>query len=329
MARSNVEKLRQFYDQFTSDDHVLILINADPDAISSSMAVKRLLWRRVASSTIAHINVIKRTDNLAMIRLLNVNMVNIREIEKASFNRFVLVDSQPDHNKLFQEFGFNVIIDHHPETYKNRAFADIRPRFGATATIMTEYLRAAKIKPSMKLATSLFYGIKNDTSNFERQALIEDVRAFQFLYRHANIHLVRKIEQEELRFDFFKFFKIAFDSFRRRKGRVFVHLGTVTSPDICVLIADFFLRVNSVNWSIISGVYNKKLIIIFRNDGLRKNAGTVARESFGAFGSAGGHKTMARAEMLLSDLTEITDPKNNDGMLKWIMNQVGKKAGKK
>ena len=68
MSRSIPEKLRRFYDQFSGNDHVLIMINADPDAIASAMAVSRLLWRKVLSVTISHINTINRPDNLAMLR---------------------------------------------------------------------------------------------------------------------------------------------------------------------------------------------------------------------------------------------------------------------
>ena len=63
---------------------------------------------------------------------------------------------------------------------------------------MTEYLRAAKIKPSTKLATALFHAIKTDTRNFERETQIEDVIAFQYLFRYANIPLARRIEQADL-----------------------------------------------------------------------------------------------------------------------------------
>jgi len=48
------EKLRRFYDQFSGNDRVLVVINADPDAIASAMAVSRLLWRKVANVTISH-----------------------------------------------------------------------------------------------------------------------------------------------------------------------------------------------------------------------------------------------------------------------------------
>lgn len=329
MTRSTAEKLRRFYDQFTGDDHVLIAINADPDSIASAIAVKRLLWRKVSSVTISNINVIVRPDNLAMVRLLDVSLIHMNDIDPSRFNRFVIVDSQPNHHELFGRFTPNVIIDHHPDTGAKAPFVDIRPSYGATASILTEYLRSAKIKPSAKLAAALFYAIKTDTSNFERQALMEDVRAFQFLYRHANIHLARKIEQSELTVDFLKYFKIALDNRRMRKGRLFAHLGRVINPDVCVLIADFFMRVDSVNWSIISGLYEKKLIVIFRNDGLRKNAGTVAQQSFGHVGSAGGHKSMARAEIEIANIKGMVDHRENKKILNWVINAVVKKAGKK
>jgi nanoRNase/pAp phosphatase (c-di-AMP/oligoRNAs hydrolase) len=327
MSPSASEKLHRFYDQFSNNDHVLILINADPDAIACAMAVKRLLWRKVAGITISNINVIKRPDNLAMIRLLGVNLVHVDEIDKNEFSKTVIVDSQPDHNESFARFRYDVIIDHHPDTAVDAPFLDIRPNYGAASSIMTEYLRAARIKPSAKLATGLFLGIKTDTDNFERKTQIEDVRAFQYLFKYANIHLTRKIEQAELRLDFLKYFKTALQNRRMRKGRVFVHLGTVANPDVCVLIADFFMRVNSVTWSIISGVYEKKLIVIFRNDGIRRDAGKVAQKSFGLFGSAGGHKSMARAEMPVADLKEHTDYKDDKKLLRWIINRIEKKAG--
>ena len=326
MSRTIPEKLRRFYDQFSGNDHVLIVINADPDAIASAMAVSRLLWRKVLNVTISHINTINRPDNLAMIRLLRVTLVPIKEIEADQFTRVVIVDSQPDHNEYMAELKPDVIIDHHPESGAKAPFLDIRPHYGATATILTEYLRAAKIKPSTKLATGLYHGIKTDTNDFKGQTQIEDVRAFQYLFRHANIHLARKIEKADLRFDLLKYFKIALQNMRRRKGKVYIHLGNVVNPDICVLIADFFMRVNTVTWSIVSGTCDKKLTIIFRNDGIRKNAGKVAKEGFGRLGNAGGHKNMARAEIALNELKEHVDARDDNRLLSWIINRTARRA---
>ena len=152
------------------------------------------------------------------------------------------------------------------------------------------------------------------------------MRAFQFLFRHANPHLARKIEQAELRLDFLNDFKKALQEKHLRRGRIFAHLDRINNPDICVLIADFFMRVNTVTWSIVSGIYHQKLIIILRNDGLRKDAGKTAQKSFGGMGSAGGHKGMARAEIPLEELKEKIDPDNGKRLLNWIIRQIERKA---
>ena len=325
MSRSIPEKLRRFYDQFSGNDLVLVVINADPDAIASAMAVSRLLWRRVLNVTISNINKIKRPDNLAMIRLLGVSLTPFSEIDPTQFSRMVMVDSQPDHNEFLVALEPDVVIDHHPDSGFKAPYLDIRSNYGATATIMTEYLRSARIQPSVKLATGLFHAIKTDTNDFKGKTLIEDVRAFQYLFKYANIHLARKIEQADMRFDFLKYFKTALNNMRLHKKKVFVHLGNVATPDVLVIIADFFMRINSVTWSIVSGISNKRLVIIFRNDGIRKNAGNVAKKGFGHLGSAGGHKNMARAEIALSDLNENIDHKDDKKLLRWIIRQTDKK----
>lgn len=316
------ERLRRFYQQFASGDQVLILINADPDAIASAMAVKRLLWRRVAGITISHINVLQRPDNLTMIRLLGVRALHLDSIDIGRFTRTVLVDSQPNHNEVFGRFSYDAIIDHHPDSRPKGGHVDIRPKYGATASIMTEYLRAAKIKPSRKLATGLFHAIKTDTRNFERETQIEDVIAFQYLFRYANIPLARRIEQADLKLEYLSFFRKAIQLRRFRKGKMFAYLGPVPHPDVCVLIADFFMRVEKVAWSIVAGLHDNQLVVILRNDGIRKDAGDLARSSFSEFGSAGGHKTMARAEMGLANLAQAVDHTQGKRVMAWLINRV-------
>jgi nanoRNase/pAp phosphatase (c-di-AMP/oligoRNAs hydrolase) len=329
MGMSNRERLKLFYKQFAAKDRVLVLMNADPDAIASAMAVKRLLWRRVSGVTISHINLVNRPDNKAMMELLDIHPVHIKDIEETRYTRFVLVDSQPDHHASFMKFKFDAVIDHHPETTFDADYADIRPHYGATATMLTEYLKTANIRPSVKLATGLFYAIKTDTDAFKRKVTIEDVRAFQFNFRYANLHLEHKIEQAELQPEFLKYFQkaLAVKSFRR--GRLFAHLDSVTHPDVLVLIADFFMRVNNVNWSIVSGVCKNMLIVILRNDGLNKNAGKVASSSFGSLGSAGGHKSIARAEIPVKKIKALLKGNASGTLDRWVIRQVEESAGKK
>ena len=105
MKLSIAEKLRRFYDQFSGEDHVLVIINADPDAIAGAMAIKRLLWRKTAGVAISSINIIQRPDNIAMIELLGVALTHVDTIKEGQYNRFVIVDSQPDHHPAFARFS--------------------------------------------------------------------------------------------------------------------------------------------------------------------------------------------------------------------------------
>ncbi len=299
------ERVRTFLDLFGYTDNVLILINPDPDSMASAFALKRLLWNQVQKALIAYIGEIQRLENQAMMELLRIPMIRINQVDLEYFNRRVLVDSQPDHHETFTRFNYDAIIDHHPLLKDwDASYVDIRPAYGATATLLIEYLRGAGIKPSMKLATALLYAIKVDTDNFERGATEEDVKQFRYVFQYANLNLLRKIERSELRLSDLHYFRTALEGMFLMKKGIYAHLGDVETPDICVQIADFFMKVHGMGWSFVSGIYRGKLVIILRSDGLRKDAGKLAARAFGNLGPAGGHKGAARAEIPLEVLRE-------------------------
>ncbi len=297
------ERAKRLQDMVSRDDTLAVIINADPDAMASAMALKRLFWRRVKKTHIYRINVIKRADNLAMIKLLKLDQRHIRDLESSGITKWAIVDSQPGHNELFGKYNFDIIIDHHPVEAKSSAgFMDIRDDYGAVSTIMTEYLRALGIKPSPRLATALFYGIKTDTDNFVRNSVPSDLNAFRYLYQFVNINNIKKIEASELTRKNLAAYRKAMDRIVFIRDKSYVHMGEVDNPDTLVLIADFFLKIAETTYSIVSGINGKKLVIIIRNAGFRADAGKIARKLFGDLGTAGGHKSAARAEIPLSSL---------------------------
>ncbi|MDY6854880.1 MAG: DHH family phosphoesterase [Thermodesulfobacteriota bacterium] len=303
--QSTRDRLNRFLSLFKSNSNVLVLINPDPDSIASALAVKRLLWKHVHKTSIAYIEEIKRLDNLTMVELLKIQMKRIDEIDTEDFSDYIIVDSQPDHSVFFTPFAYNAIIDHHPKVEEHHAsYIDIRPEYGANSTILTEYLRSAGIKPSMRLATALLYAIKTDTGNFERSGIEADVNQFRYLFKYANMNLLKKIEKSELRPDDLDFFQTALMNRILTKKKIYAHAGEVPSADICVQIADFFTKVHGVGWAFVSGVYEDRIIVIIRNDGYRKDAGHLASIAFGDVGSAGGHRGAARAEIPLDFLVQ-------------------------
>ena len=65
--------------------------------------------------------------------------------------------------------------------------------------------------------------------------------------------------------------------------------------------ADLLLQVEGVDWSVVSGIIEGDLHVSVRNVGYVRAAGDVVRQAFGALGSAGGHRSMAKAVIPLRD----------------------------
>jgi len=297
------ERLRQFLEIFQKEDDVLVVINADPDALACALAVKRLLRFRVKSVTIGYPNEIRRLSNLAMIELLKIQAERLQNLKTGSYSKRVMLDSQPSHLPIFEKIPFDAVIDHHPLSNGWEArFMDIRPEYGAASSMLVEYLRAAGMKPSVSLATAMFYAIKVDTRNFEKKAKLADAISFRYLFNIANQNLVRKIELSALRVSELSYFRTALAEMKISQQRLYVHVGRVRNPDVQVIIADFLNQVHDISWVFVSGIHGERLVVIFRCDGYKKNAGKLAEKTFAAMGSAGGHREAARAEVPLKNL---------------------------
>jgi len=289
-----------------SRERWLIAISADPDALGAAMALRRIIFRYGGQAEIGHTNVISRPDNLAMIRALRIPLVRITPGIVAGCQRFAMVDSQPSHSPLFPDVPYDVILDHHPKNPSappQAKHVDIPEGYGACSTLLTQYLYSLGIRPGKLLATALFYGIKTDTASFERDFSSVDVKAFSLLLRYADKPLLRRIIHSDFQRGWLAYFSRAFDRLRfiGREG-LFAYVGPVENPDVLVVLADFFLRVHGLSWNLIAGTHEERLVAVMRSDGLRRDMGQKAQAWFGEYGSAGGRKMAARAEIALSRL---------------------------
>lgn len=308
IAATQKKRYRQLMEHISGDDTIGILINADPDALASAVALQRLFWRKVKKTLICRVNAIKRSDNLAMVRLLGIKVPYITKADTSHVTKWATVDGQPNHHPRFGKVNFHIIIDHHPPAKDLEApFVDIRDNFGAASSMLTEYLRAAGIKPSARLATALFYGIKTDTDNFARSSSANDIKAFKYLYPFVNLNIIKKIESSEITKANLNAFRKAFEHLEFIGNAAYINMGHVDDADVLVIIADFFLKMAEAKWCFVSGVYGHKVIIIVRNAGFRLHAGKLVQRLFSDVGAAGGHKNAARVEIPLDALMDEID----------------------
>ena len=309
VQRARADRVRT---HFEGAERILILMqdDPDPDAIASALGLKTLLGRNRMSAPLCTFGTITRPENVAMCRILEIEVEEISAQAVHQFDKVAMVDVQPS----FLEEHFDqvdLVIDHHPVERPIRArIKDVRPSYGATSTILLEYLRAADVKISQRLATALLYGIKADTLGLERGGSRADLEAFSFLYTLANHNALRRIERPELSDTALDV--LAHGLARRQiiRSVFFSHLGQVTTADQIPLFADFGLQAEGVEWSVVSGVVDGEVHISVRNVGRVKSAGDVVRAAFGDLGSAGGHRTMAKAVVPLREL--VAEPLRED-----------------
>ena len=125
--------------------------------------------------------------------------------------------------------------------------------------------------------------------------------------------MLRKIESSEMTRGMLSQYRLALERLVFIRDIAFVHMERVDNPDLLVLIADFFMKIAEIQWSIVSGVYEENLIVILRNASFHGDAGKTARRIFGRWkGSAGGHRNAARAEIPLENI--LDDPADESGL---------------
>lgn len=317
------KKLKGLQETVNGAKNLLILIqdDPDPDALGSALALRHLLDRNRSSAPIASFGTVTRPENLAMIRLLDIQLLEeITKEQLEEYERIAMVDTQPSRFRVDLP-RVDIIIDHHPEVSGcNGAFKDVRPSYGATSTILTEYLRAKGDKISERIATSLLYGIRTDTLLLDRGVAESDVEAFTYLYHRANINTVRRIERPELPVGVLDSFAEGLRNRRITDKVIFSHLGKVKREDVIPQLADFCLQVEGVEWSVVSGVFGGCLVVSVRNVGFVRAAGEIMREAYGEYGSAGGHRSMAKAVIPLKNLGGNSRKDVDEADLKKIQN---------
>jgi nanoRNase/pAp phosphatase (c-di-AMP/oligoRNAs hydrolase) len=313
-ARSLTRARVQQYQRYLADaDRVLIMLHndPDPDAMASGLALRNILKRTKVTAIIGAIQGVTRPENVRMMNLLDIHVEAITPESLKDYDRIAMVDVQPHYFGELME-RVDLVIDHHPEQPGYTAvYKDVRPDYGSTCTILTEHLRAVDVNISERTATAMLYAIKSDTLFFNRHTNRVDIDAFSYLYPLADAALIRKMEGAEITSERLDYVMKAHASGTLVDQVFCSFLGTLPREDFVPYVADFFLQLEHVKWTVIAGVINGSLTISVRNLGYMKNAGDFVRRVFADVGSAGGHRAMAKAVMPFTAFAQkfgVTDP---------------------
>lgn len=302
--------MEEFKNTLTGSNYTLILCHdfPDPDCIASAAGIQLLLKSWKIQSAITYGGFIGRAENRALVQHLDIQAVPINGLDLADFDRVVFVDTQPaaGNHSLPKEIRRDCVIDHHPKknSEENIPFVDIREDMGATCTIVTQYLRKAKIEISYKLATALYYGIKSDTQDLAREVSAMDREAYHYLLLRVDHKILSQIENPPLDMDLFRTITKAFRNLDIYGTNGWCFLGKIRRPDLVAEIADMFIRINELQWIICIGYLKNILYFSLRTKSLKLEAGDLARELVKEErGSGGGHGQIAAGRIEYPELT--------------------------
>lgn len=293
----HVEKLLQAF-QDAARPVIVLHDNPDPDAIGSALALAHLLDVRLQlQPVLVHGGAIARAENRALVDELKVELIPAAGFSWEGVDRVALVDCQPSsgNHALPKSLTPTAVLDHHPVCQEPPAetLADIRPDYGATCTILTEYLEDAQVHVDERLATALFYGIKTDTQDLGRQASGIDALAYLRLFVAADKRALSRIQNPRLPRRYYRAMHDALERVLVYGDVAVAQLGPLVMPETTGETADLIVRLEGMRWSLVIGRHEQRLLFSVRATDVTADAGRVAEQLAFGRGHAGGHWRLA------------------------------------
>ncbi|MFO8015213.1 MAG: DHH family phosphoesterase [Phycisphaerae bacterium] len=285
---------------------VVLQDNPDPDALGAATAFRRVVNALGDAEVIlASGGHLSRAENRALLHYLELDLHDAWDEDPAGYDAVAVLDAQPGQGNvsLPEDFRPDIVIDHHPRVRESRAlpFTDIRSRYGATSTILFEYLREVDVEPKAALATALLYGIRSDTEDFGMESHAADIEAAEHLYRLANKKMLGAIQRARVPTQYFRTLAVALDGAYECEGCLYATVNGTIEPDMLAEIADLLMRHEDARSSLCWGYRGDRALLSLRTDHQGRGANVVVKRIVAGKGSGGGHFCAAAGQIPLPD----------------------------
>jgi nanoRNase/pAp phosphatase (c-di-AMP/oligoRNAs hydrolase) len=269
----------------------------DPDALASAFGLAYLAQQYFGiTSKIAYGGVIGRSENRAMVAMLNIPARKIHSVQFDKYRNVALVDTQPkfDNNSFPENRRAAIIIDQHSSVVSPIAgLSIIDTECGATCVIVAQALLLQGESIPAKIATALAYGILSDTLDLYRARRADIIQTYLNVLRHCDMRLLAQIQNPPRSRRFFLTLGRALKRAILHRRLLVSHLGFVENPDLVAQMAEFLLTYKNVHWSFCTGRYGGRICVSLRTSKSNVQAGDVLRAIFDDPRKAGGHDAIA------------------------------------
>ncbi len=307
----NERRLRRFFESEKLSVGKLAIVlqtNPDPDSIASGVALKLYAKAFGRDADLIYDGIIGHPQNRALVNLFNLELHESKDVNlNTSYKWFALVDvSSSAYCALPPTITPTIVLDHHsvPASEVKGRIVDII-HVAAASTILTNYLKFAKIEIDDKTATALLLGLFTDTLNLIGRGFTPlDLQAFQYLWEIADRDLLRRLLSPSVPHESLDVLARAVKSAKVHEGYLFANVGEVKDRDMIADTADNLLRREGVTTTFVYGTVGNDLYVSARTKDMSMHVGKTLKAAVEFFkdsgGTAGGHATMAGATIPVS-----------------------------
>ncbi len=277
----------------TDKPHVILLGgHPDPDGIGAALAHRRICERLGVSATIAHVLPLSRSENRALVKLLNVPMVKITDpSDLEEFGYLSLVDASASEPtlKLPEELKLLTVVDHHrPPALPKAPFIDIRHDVAATCTLYADYCEKGLApfgeggNDDGAVATAMFFGIQTDTDDFT-YATPADFRAAAYLKPFCDAETLSRVGRRAVTAEAMEAIGRALADLAVVRDFAIAGVGLVSpnNRDAIPMAADFILRREDIDTVLVFGIVDDRIDGSLRTRRASVDPATFMQSAFG------------------------------------------------
>ena len=282
----------------------------DPDAIGACEGLRLLIEKGFAfRCDVATHGRVHRAENVALLRTLDLDLIDYVTVDTSDYCGVLLVDTQPTfrHTVVPKDLPVIAVFDHHRSPQAGAEgedmvpHLDVRTNLGATSSILYEYLVDMDVPIDETTASALFCGIRYDTADLSRNASALDEAAYLALFGMGDRERITAIDRPPLSKSYYRHVSQALEMARQHGPLVIALMGRVENPEHVAEMADFFLRMKGCSWVVAGGSFEGEYVLSLRTDYAFGKAYPLMERVLAGEGSFGGHGHIAGGRIPLED----------------------------
>lgn len=311
---------KRFRNLLAARDAVAVLLhpNPDPDALAAGLGVSFLAERVGTTAIIQYPGEIRRPENRAFVTVLDVTCESIDGVVDLADDAVVLVDhNEPRGLEGGGGLTPDAVVDHHPGDGQGMAFTDVRPNYGACATIFAEYLDELGYVPGAEnadevdgpplpapVATGLLYGILADTNRLTRGCTAAEFDAAEYLYPGSDSDALDRIAHPDVDAGVLEVKATAIANRVVEAPFAVADVGEVPTVDAIPVAAEELLALEGVSAVVVFGEFDETIHLSGRSRDDRLHMGEALASVVDDIGmsDAGGHARMGGGQISITHM---------------------------